>query len=68
MNELVGHLIGVIVTLLMLSFIGIWVWAWLPRHKHTFARLAEIPMEDPLHGAHSSTTQAATTGLEETTR
>ncbi|MET0498854.1 MAG: cbb3-type cytochrome c oxidase subunit 3 [Steroidobacteraceae bacterium] len=51
MSDLWGHLIGIVVTLLMLSFIGIWVWAWLPRHRQTFSRLAEIPMEDPVVGA-----------------
>ena len=31
---------------LMLVFIGIWVWAWLPHHKPEFDALATLPMED----------------------
>ena len=54
MSDVWGHLIGIVVTLLMLSFIAIWVWAWLPRHRQTFSRLAEIPMEDPLAGSCNS--------------
>jgi len=30
----------------MLAFIGIWVWAWLPYHKPEFDALATLPMED----------------------
>ena len=54
MSELWGNLIGIVVTLLMLSFIAIWVWAWLPRHRKTFSRLAEIPMQDPVAGVNNS--------------
>jgi cytochrome c oxidase cbb3-type subunit IV len=41
-----GHVIGVITVVLMLTFIGIWVWAWLPAHKKKFDTLARIPMHD----------------------
>ena len=47
MNPVWGHLIGVVIVLLMMAFIGIWVWAWLPRHAMIFDRLAQIPMQDP---------------------
>lgn len=46
MSELYGHAIGVMIVLMMITFLGIWVWAWLPYHKKTFASLAKIPMED----------------------
>jgi cytochrome c oxidase cbb3-type subunit IV len=41
-----GHLVGVLTVLIMLSFIGIWLWAWLPHHKSDFDRLARLPMGD----------------------
>ena len=46
MNPLWGQLAGVFIVLMMLTFIGIWVWAWLPRHKRTFGCLSRLPMED----------------------
>jgi cytochrome c oxidase cbb3-type subunit 4 len=46
MNAIWGHAIGVITLVLMLTFIGIWIWAWLPRHRRTFDRLARIPLQD----------------------
>ena len=50
MNPIWGHLIGAVIVMLMLAFLGVWIWAWLPRHQKTFARLAQVPMEDPLQG------------------
>ena len=46
MNEFYGHFLGALTVLIMLSFIGIWIWAWLPRHKRTFGELASLPMQD----------------------
>ncbi|MBK7249593.1 MAG: cbb3-type cytochrome c oxidase subunit 3 [Gammaproteobacteria bacterium] len=31
---------------MMATFIGIWIWAWLPHHRRTFSWLARLPMED----------------------
>ena len=41
-----GFVAGVITATLMLFFAGVWVWAWLPRHRRSFDALARIPMED----------------------
>jgi len=41
-----GHAAGVVTVILMLTFIGIWIWAWLPRHRATFDELAKLPMQD----------------------
>jgi cbb3-type cytochrome oxidase subunit 3 len=30
----------------MLSFVGIWIWAWLPHHRRDFDRLSRLPMGD----------------------
>lgn len=46
MNPVWGHVAGVLIVLMMLTFIGIWIWAWLPYHKRTFNRLSRLPMED----------------------
>jgi cytochrome c oxidase cbb3-type subunit 4 len=44
MSTLWGHVLGVLTVVLMLVFIGIWYWAWRPRHRATFDALAELPM------------------------
>ena len=46
MNPVWGHLVGVFTLIVMLAFIGIWVWAWLPYHKREFDALASLPAED----------------------
>ncbi len=46
MSAVWGHVIGVFTVLVMLAFIGIWVWAWLPYHRRTFDALARLPMQD----------------------
>jgi cytochrome c oxidase cbb3-type subunit 4 len=48
MSPFWGHLIGVVTLVLMATFIGIWIWAWRPRHRPLFDKLAQIPMHD--HG------------------
>ncbi|MDE2087058.1 MAG: cbb3-type cytochrome c oxidase subunit 3 [Xanthomonadaceae bacterium] len=52
MSPLWGQLAGVMIVLMMLSFIGIWVWAWRKYHKPVFDRMAQLPMqEDDLSAA-----------------
>ena len=46
MSPLWGHLAGIVTLVVMLVFIGIWVWAWRPYHKRKFDALAKLPMED----------------------
>ena len=46
MNPLWGHVIGMATALVMLAFLGIWAWAWLPQHKRDFDALAKLPMQD----------------------
>lgn len=45
MNPIWGHLAGVITVILMLTFVGIWIWAWNARHERVFDRLARLPLE-----------------------
>ena len=44
MSALWGNLIGVMIVVMMLTFIGIWIWAWLPHHEREFGRLARLPL------------------------
>ena len=44
-----GHVFGVVTVVLMIVFVGIWYWAWRPRHRRTFERLATMPLEDLTH-------------------
>lgn len=46
MNPLWGQMSGVITVILLVVFIGIWIWAWRPWHKKTFDKMAQIPMQD----------------------
>ncbi|MCC7079274.1 MAG: cbb3-type cytochrome c oxidase subunit 3 [Burkholderiales bacterium] len=46
MNPVWGLLAGIFIVLMMLAFIGVWVWSWLPRHKRDFTAMACLPLED----------------------
>jgi len=46
MSPFWGHLAGVMIVLMMLSFVGIWIWAWRKYHKAAFDRMAQLPMQD----------------------
>ena len=56
MNAMGANAIGVSIVLMLLAFVGIWLWAWLPYHRKTFDRLARLPMLDaaPESGARES--------------
>ena len=46
MNPIWGPIAGGFIVLMMLAFIAIWIWAWLPNHKRSFGELARLPMND----------------------
>lgn len=46
MNPIWGQIAGAFTLAMMLSFLGIWAWLWLPQHKRKFDRLAQLPMQD----------------------
>ncbi|MDR2213869.1 MAG: cbb3-type cytochrome c oxidase subunit 3 [Pseudomonadales bacterium] len=46
MNPLWGHLSGIITLLVMLSFIGVWIWVWDRRHLPKYDELARLPLQD----------------------
>lgn len=54
MNPIWGHLVGVSTLILMVLFVGLWIWLWRKRHKKVFDRMAKIPMEDELSGQDST--------------
>lgn len=50
-----GHIIGGITVVLMVTFVGIWVWAWRKRHRAVFQTMAGLPMEDAIDEPRSGT-------------
>jgi cytochrome c oxidase cbb3-type subunit 4 len=46
MSGFYGHFIGVLIVLIMLTFIAIWVWAWLPHHENDFEALSRLPLDE----------------------
>lgn len=46
MSPLYGNLVGAFTVLLLVGFLAIWAWLWLPRHRASFNRLARLPLED----------------------
>ncbi len=46
MSELWGNLIGVLIVMMIVSFVGGWVWLWQKRHKPLFDEMAALPMSD----------------------
>ncbi|WP_067563112.1 cbb3-type cytochrome oxidase subunit 3 [Halofilum ochraceum] len=46
MSDIWGHVIGVVIILLIVAFVGVWIWAWLPRHHRVFSRMARVPLEN----------------------
>ena len=46
MNPVWGVVAGVFIVLMMVTFLGIWIWAWRSRHQQVFQRMARLPLED----------------------
>ena len=42
---------GVMTAILIVLFLGIWVWAWSARNKETFTRMSNLPLEDEIVNA-----------------
>lgn len=43
---MMGVLSGVMTTVLIVIFVGIWGWAWSKRNKSTFDTMAQLPLQD----------------------
>ena len=50
MSGIAGHLIGVMIVLMLLTFVGIWIWAWLPHHRREFNDLSRLPLQEDEEG------------------
>jgi cytochrome c oxidase cbb3-type subunit IV len=37
---------GIVTSILLLAFIGIWIWAWRGQRKTTFDEAARVPLHD----------------------
>jgi cytochrome c oxidase cbb3-type subunit IV len=61
-NELWGHLTGVIIVVMMVAFICIWAWAWSSHHRRAFSRMAALPMEDDVPPADDAPTATKDVG------
>ena len=46
MSPVWGQVAGALIVLMMLTFIGIWIWAWRRHHRPVFDQLAQLPMQD----------------------
>jgi cytochrome c oxidase cbb3-type subunit 4 len=43
---MIGVVRGMITLSLLLSFVGLFIWAWSSRRKDLFDRMAQLPLED----------------------
>ncbi len=39
---------GVFTALMIIGFIGIWVWAWSSKRKSTFDKMSQLPLDDTI--------------------
>jgi cytochrome c oxidase cbb3-type subunit 4 len=42
---------GIVTALLLVLFIGGWIWAWSPKRKQAFDEAARLPLDDGEAGA-----------------
>ncbi|MFO1401540.1 MAG: cbb3-type cytochrome c oxidase subunit 3 [Steroidobacteraceae bacterium] len=55
MSDFFGHLSGVITAVLMLTFVGIVLWAWSGRRRAAYEAASRLPLEeDPAIAATTS--------------
>jgi cytochrome c oxidase cbb3-type subunit 4 len=43
---MIGLVRGMITLSLLLSFVGLFIWAWSSRRKDLFDRMSQLPLED----------------------
>ncbi|OOG38530.1 MULTISPECIES: cbb3-type cytochrome c oxidase subunit 3 [unclassified Rhodanobacter] len=46
MSPVWGQIAGAFILAMMITFIGIWIWAWRKRHKKVFDQMAQLPMQE----------------------
>ena len=55
MNPIWGPIAGGFIVFMMVAFICIWIWAWLPYHRQNFSELARLPLDDDDDGGQNTT-------------
>lgn len=47
---------GIVTAILLVLFVGGWIWAWSPKRKASFDAAARLPLDDqePVAAEHSS--------------
>ncbi len=43
---MMGIVNGIMTAVLLVLFVGIWIWAWSKRNKATFDEMANLPLQD----------------------
>lgn len=41
-----GQIVGAVTLVLLLAFVGGWVWAWSSKRRATFTAASRLPLED----------------------
>lgn len=57
MSPVWGQIAGAFILTMMITFIGIWIWAWRKRHRQVFDQMAQLPMQEDMV-EHPADTQA----------
>jgi cytochrome c oxidase cbb3-type subunit 4 len=53
MNPIWGQVAGAFILAMMITFIGIWVWAWRKHHQGTFDQMALLPTQEDFDEHHA---------------
>ena len=49
MSPVWGQIAGAFILAMMITFVGIWIWAWRKRHRKVFDEMAQLPMQEDRH-------------------
>jgi cytochrome c oxidase cbb3-type subunit IV len=59
MSPVWGQIAGAFILAMLITFIGIWIWAWRKRHQQVFDQMAQLPMREDME-EQLADTQAGT--------
>jgi cytochrome c oxidase cbb3-type subunit IV len=59
MSPIWGQITGAFILTMMITFMGIWAWAWRKRHQRVFDQMAQLPMQEDVD-EQPADTQAGT--------
>ena len=46
MNPIWGTVAGILIIMMLITFLGTWIWLWNSRHRAKFDAMARLPMAD----------------------